>query len=153
SRLRRMRSSWLLFHFACQRHWAALLGPGASRLGSLGVLCLHLPPELLVGNPFAFTKLLSGCLEDGLESRRVGHEQALDLIFILHAQKDGDGPTVARHDHRTVFALFQIRAEPRLHIRDRCDLHKPTSSPPIIRRLPSLIPMAKIWTSWFPASM
>src|SRR4029077_2405719 len=67
-----------------------------------------------------------GRFQNRLEQGRVGQDQSLNLV--LQAEEDGDRTAVARDDHRSVLALLQVRAEPRLHVRDGSDPHGSASS-------------------------
>src|SRR3974377_2394421 len=85
--------------------------------------------------------------------RRIGHQEPLDLVFILHADDDRHRSSVARNDDRPGFARFQKCAELGLYLCDRCDLHNCTSSPPMNRRAFCFSPIAMIWTTRASSSM
>jgi hypothetical protein len=51
-------------------------------------------------------KLLPGTLQDGTKVRRIGHEEALDLLFVLYANDNRDCAAVARdHDWPALTSL------------------------------------------------
>src|SRR5262249_52118655 len=122
------------------------LWPGLLRFARLGGLGVGLLPELLVAEPVALADLLPAPFEDLSQHLGAGHDQSPHLRIILPTEQHGDRSSVSCHDARALLALLDVSAELRLHIRDRCDLHSFSSSPPMNRRFFSFSPMAKIST-------
>src|SRR5579871_919958 len=134
----------LKVHSSSPGHALSLLSLAATRLGRAGRL--YFRPEFVVTEYLAFPNLLTGFFQNGLQPRRIGHEQPFDLVRILDANDHGHRPAVARDHHRPVLTGLQKGAELRFDFRNGCDFHNSTSSPPTIRRLPSFSPMARICT-------
>src|SRR5688572_21144145 len=84
---------------------------------------LRLAPEGVVVNALAGGDLLPRSIQDGAKARRVGHQQALDLLLVFHADDHADSPAVPGDHDRPALAGFEVRAEPGLDLRNRRDLH------------------------------
>jgi hypothetical protein len=64
----------------------------------------------VAANAVPFADLLARLLQNGAQARRAGHEETVDLLFVLNPKQHRDGPTVARHD-RPLLAGLQERLD------------------------------------------
>src|SRR5438552_3495871 len=126
---------------------SAVLSRATSLRTLAGILRFDFFPEGFMGNAAPFSKPLSSGFQDRLQSRRVSHEQALNILLGLGAEQDRDRFALARHDDRTFLGSLDVFSKMGSDFALSCHFHSSTSSPPTNRRLPSFTPMAWIWTS------
>src|SRR5689334_1923462 len=70
-----------------------------------GARCRHRRPEFVMAEHVAGANLFPRLFDDGLQSRRVRHEQPLGLVRVLDAHDHGRRPAVARDDDREEAAV------------------------------------------------
>src|SRR5262249_46285285 len=126
---------------------AAVFPHAISLFGSLCSFHLYFPPEGFMRDSGSRTKAFTGGVQDVLQLRRVGHEQAFHVFFIARPQQDRYRLTIPSYDHWPLLAGLQIKAKVSLHLCSGSNLHSCTSSPPMVKRFPFFTPIAWIWTS------